>query len=107
MIADSRNYGLGWNDLEPFFKHDARWVNEHPWIHKVPIHFLRLRPGMGITVPSKTYHNVMALDGNRILMNMFFVPKYKAVENAAAAKHSWFEPGAQADTYRAMWHLKA
>lgn len=60
---------------------------------------------MGVTVPSKTYHNVMALDGNRVLMNCFFMPKYGARANDANA--GWYRNGTQSENYVALWHLKA
>jgi len=110
IVSGTRNVNLGFNDLERFFLRaepgKPSWVESHPWIRKVPIHFMKLEPGMGITVPSRTYHNVMAYDGNRVLMNAFMIPKWRAVEDAPAAHNSWFGPGRQAPTYRALWHLK-
>lgn len=107
LVSGTRNIGLGFNNLIGFFQHrvpgQPHWVDENPWIKHIPIHFLKLEPGMGITVPSRTYHNVLALDGNRILMNCFMFPKWRSLE---AGEHSWFRAGTQADSFRAMWHLK-
>mmetsp|Transcript_71440 Transcript_71440/g.209404 ORF Transcript_71440/g.209404 Transcript_71440/m.209404 type:complete len:589 (+) Transcript_71440:77-1843(+) len=108
VVSGTRNIGLGFNNLEGFFNHKEKgrshWVDKNRWIEKIPIHFLKLEPGMGITIPSRTYHNVMALDGNRILMNCFFFRKFGEPETNS---QSWYRPGSQSDTYRAMRHLKA
>jgi len=109
LVSRSRYVNMGWNNLMPFFVNRSggdAWIDRNPWMRKLPIHFVKLEPGMGITVPSRTYHNVMALDGNRVLMNNFFQPKYKALQDAPYAKHSFWKPGNQADTWLAMFHLK-
>jgi len=104
LISGTRNVGLGWNDMQGFFKRDGTWVKENEWIKKIPIHILKLEPGMGITVPSRTYHNVMALDGNRILLNCFLVPKFGTKAMANNPNHH--VSGFQSERHNAVGDLK-
>jgi len=95
VISGSRDGGNGWMELGQVTR---EWLEKNPWMHKMPVHFVTLKPGMGITIPSKSYHNIMAPDGNRIVMNGFFMPKMEERDHMAAT---------QSETYRAMFHLKA
>merc|ERR1711862_203447 len=84
-----------------------KWVAQNEWIRDVPMHLLKMEPGMGITLPSKAYHSIMANDGNRILMDCFFVSRFKALENSpAAADDSYYKRGTQGGLFRAMRLLK-
>lgn len=74
------------------------------WFQKYPFYFFKLKPGMAVTVPSRTVHTVLTSDSTRILMNAFIAPKFMAPERRTGA--SWFAPGHQSDTYLAMRALK-
>merc|ERR550532_946211 len=71
-------------------KTDATWLAHNPWIHKFPYIRVHLKPGMGVTVPSRAYHAIWMTDSERLLLNAFLVPKYKALEKAPNVKYSFF-----------------
>jgi len=87
-------------------KTDPQWLAKNPWIHKFPYIRVHLKPGMGVTVPSRTYHTIMATHADRLLLNAFMVPKYKAMEDAPAGSGSFFGRGRQPEPYMALLHLK-
>jgi len=95
-------------DLQAFHadRTDPAWLAQNPWIHKFPYIRVHLQPGMGVTVPSRAYHSIWMEDSERLLLNAFLVPRYKSLEKAPNAKHSFFGPGSQPKDYMALLHLK-
>uniref|UniRef100_A0A7S0A3G8 JmjC domain-containing protein n=1 Tax=Pyrodinium bahamense TaxID=73915 RepID=A0A7S0A3G8_9DINO len=76
------------------------------WLAGFPFIQFKLEPGMGVVVPSGTFHSLTMSDGDRILLNSFMMPKYKGLWDAPAAKHSFYGPRWQSEEYAAMSHLK-
>uniref|UniRef100_A0A7S1LNQ3 JmjC domain-containing protein n=1 Tax=Alexandrium catenella TaxID=2925 RepID=A0A7S1LNQ3_ALECA len=99
-LADS---SYGELRLSPAFN-SAFMAENSWWLQKYPFNFVKLKPGMAITVPSMTLHTVLTSDSTRILMNAFMIPEFKASERITAA--SWFREGRQTDTYLAVRSLK-
>merc|ERR1712113_868689 len=82
-------------------------IAENQWAKKFPFITMRLEPGMGIVIPSGTYHSLTMPDGARILLNTFVMPKYKGLWDATAAKYSFYNRTKQNEKYAALRHLKS
>mmetsp|Transcript_144268 Transcript_144268/g.350263 ORF Transcript_144268/g.350263 Transcript_144268/m.350263 type:complete len:432 (+) Transcript_144268:3-1298(+) len=85
---------------------DQQWLEKNQWIKKFPYIRVHLKPGMGVTVPSRTYHAIWAQDSDRILLNAFLLPKHGALEQAPRPNNGFYGPGIQSELYMALWHLK-
>jgi len=95
-------------DLDKFHpdKVTPEWLEQNQWIKKFPYVRVHLKPGMGVTVPSRAYHSIWAQDSDRLLLNGFLLPKYGALESAPRPPTSFFSPGQQHERYMALYHLK-
>mmetsp|Transcript_67442 Transcript_67442/g.156568 ORF Transcript_67442/g.156568 Transcript_67442/m.156568 type:complete len:184 (+) Transcript_67442:23-574(+) len=108
LISGLRGPFTKFFDLEGFHpdKVDPRWLANNPWVKKFPYIRVHLKPGMGVTVPSRTYHSIWTQDADRILLNAFMLPKYGALEKAPRPANSFYSRGMQSDLYMALMHLK-
>jgi len=98
-----------WSALNPLPQTftDSNVMRTDPWVKKFPFIHFKLEPGMGVIVPSGTFHSLTMPDGDRILMNVFMNPKFKALHDAPASKYSFYNERKQTDEYAAMRSLKA
>lgn len=96
----------GWFDLAAFHPDNVtdEWLKSNLWLHYYPYVRLRLKPGQGVTVPSRMYHSVWSEDTERIVLNAFMVPKFGALKEAKRPKNSWYDQ--QDPLYLALFHLK-
>jgi len=81
-------------------------LEQHKWLRRFPAISFKLEPGMGVTVPSTTYHSLAMPDGDRVLMNCFFVPKYGKLWDTNMSKYSFYRKEKQTDEYAALRSLK-
>merc|ERR1712014_277229 len=79
---------------------DDAWLEKFEFIH------LKLKPGIGVVVPSGAFHSLTMVDGDRVLMNCFMVPKYKGLWDAPASNYSFYGPSWQTEEYHALSQLK-
>merc|ERR1711862_915734 len=107
LINGARNmHAEGW-DLtgDPVSDHD--WRKKNPWIHQFPFIHIKLEPGQGVVVPSRTYHSVYSPQADRILLNCFMMPKYGKLENSTGSRQGGFwARGSQSESFMALYHLK-
>merc|ERR1712032_297381 len=98
-------YIPGWDlNHEPW---DPTWLQSNSWIKKLPFIHLKLEPGQGVIVPSRTYHSIYTPEGDRILLNCFMMPKYGMLENTTASRKGGFwRRESQSDLFWALYHLK-
>merc|ERR1712217_266608 len=59
-----------------------------PYLKQVPFHLVRMRPGDGITFPSRAYHWASAVKHDRVALNFFFIPKWRRMEYVASDWYS-------------------
>mmetsp|Transcript_74283 Transcript_74283/g.176977 ORF Transcript_74283/g.176977 Transcript_74283/m.176977 type:complete len:570 (+) Transcript_74283:131-1840(+) len=63
----------------------------------VPIFLIHMQPGDGLVFPGRTYHRFYAQSPNRLSLNWFFVPKWRAMEYHEA---DWYALEAKASLER-------
>jgi len=63
-----------------------------PLLREIPIYFVHLRPGDGITLQGRAYHRFMAQTQDRIALNWFFMPRWRHMEYTPA---DWYSREAQ------------
>lgn len=103
VISGVRGEHLGTFDVKHLF--NEHWLAGNSWVRKFPFIHMKLEPGMGVVIPSRTYHSIMAPDPRRVLLNAFIVPHFGSRRDPATS-HSWHRDGSQADAHLALRHLR-
>lgn len=68
---------------------DATWRRDH-----MPFYAVVLRPGEGVTIPSRSYHAVLS-SYQRIGINFFLEPKYKRMRWPGAPRSYWWRESSE------------
>lgn len=59
-----------------------------PFLKEIPIYFVHLKPGDGITLQGRAYHRFMAQTQDRVSLNWFFIPRWRRMEYTPADWYS-------------------
>lgn len=106
IINGGRNLGAGKWDLTHDIT-DPAWLEKNQWFFKFPFIHMKLEPGQGVVVPSRTYHGIYSPEADRILLNVFMMPKYDKLGDSPGSKQGgFFERESQSEDFWAMYHLK-
>lgn len=74
-----------------------RFDEPDPYLARVPLHLVRMRPGDGITFPGRAYHWASAVKYDRVALNCFFIPRWRRMEYLES---DWYSREARASPVR-------
>mmetsp|Transcript_48210 Transcript_48210/g.84806 ORF Transcript_48210/g.84806 Transcript_48210/m.84806 type:complete len:566 (+) Transcript_48210:132-1829(+) len=88
---------------------NIKWIQDpnNSWAQKFPFYTVKLEPGTGVVIPSRSYHYVHSPDANRMLYNVWMMEKFNStILDEPTGQYRFGKRGSQADTHLALRHLK-